>query len=373
MNFDSLSRYLDTLPEKGIPGCDMIVMQDHKTIFRHMAGEGRPGEKMRGDETYWLYSATKVFTMTAGMQLVEKGLIKLDDPVSKYLPEFENMNVLDGDTLRPAKTVMTIQHLMSMQGGLDYDLNVPSVNAVREKYGAKATTRQIVEALAEKPLNFDPGTHMRYSLCHDVMAAVIEVASGMSFGEYVDENIVKPLGMQAMCFHPTQDMIDRTAACYEWQEPHKPLARDMSQNVYRFSSSYESGGAGLFGALESYILLNDALANDGVGATGKRILTRKSIDEMRTDRMTGDSRKDFDDLSKLGYSYGLGVRTLVDNSKSLSPIGEFGWDGAAGAWTMIDVDNHIAAFYVQHVHNCGYAFDVVHPTIRNLIYEGLKA
>ena len=89
------------------------------------------------------------------------------------------------------------------------------------------------------------------------------------------------------------------------------------------------------------------------------------------DWLNADSKKDFDTMDKVGYSYGLGVRTLIDDSLSRSPIGEFGWDGAAGAWTMVDVDNHIAAFYVQHVHNCGYAFTQVHPDIRNLIYEGL--
>lgn len=372
MNFDSLTRYLDALPDKGIPGCGMTVWIDHKPVYRHFVGEGRPGQPIDGTETYWLYSATKVFTMTAAMIAIEKGLMKLDDPVSKFLPEYADLTVRDGDTIRPARTVMTVEHLMSMQGGLDYELGAPAIRACLKQYGKEATTRQVAAALASQPLNFDPGTHMRYSLCHDVTAAVIESASGQLFSEFVNENIIRPLGIQTMTFHPTPEQFARMGACYQWDAKERPQSRNPMVNPYRLQSErYESGGAGLLGDLNSYILLVDALANDGVGANGVRILTRESIEEMRRDRMVGDSRADFDTLNKVGYSYALGVRTLVDDSLSRSPIGEFGWDGAAGAWTMVDVDRHIAAFYVQHVHACGRAFDEFHPAIRNLIYEGI--
>lgn len=372
MSFDSLTRYLESLPEKGVPGCGMTVWIDHKPVYRHFVGEGRPGQPIDGTETYWLYSATKVFTMTAAIIAIEKGLMKLDDPVSKFLPEYAELTVRDGDSIRPARTVMTIEHLMSMQGGLDYELGTPAIRACLKQHGKDATTRQVAAALASQALNFDPGTRMRYSLCHDVTAAVIEAAAGQPFGEFVNENIIDPLGMKTMTFHPTPEQYARMGACYQWDAKERPQPRNPQVNPYRLQSErYESGGAGLLGDLDSYILLVDALANDGVGANGVRILTRTSIEEMRRDRMVGASRKDFDELGKAGYSYALGVRTLVDDSLSRSPIGEFGWDGAAGAWTMVDVDRHIAAFYVQHVHACGRAFDEFHPAMRNLIYEGI--
>ena len=375
MNFDRLTNFLNWLVDWRIPGLDIMVAKDGETVYRYQAGykDREQGVKMQGDELYQIYSASKVVTMTAAMQLVERGLMKLSDPVSKYLPAFENLTVLDGETTRPARTVMTIEHLMSMQGGLDYELNTPAIRAVLKEHGTKTTTRQLVEALAKQPIHFDPGTHLRYSLCHDVVAAVIEVVSGKSFGEYVNENIIQPLGMKSMTFHPTEEYFDRMAACYQWDKKQRPESRPMQRNIYVLAPEYESGGAGLCGDMDSYILLADALANDGVGRSGARILTRESIDEMRRDRLGPDSKKDFDEMNKVGYSYGLGVRTLVDAESSLSPVGEFGWDGAAGAWTMADPDHHIAAFYVQHVHNCGYAFEVVHPAIRDLIYKGLDA
>ena len=95
MNFDALTRYLDRTAERGIPGCDLVVTLGHEVIYRHMSGEREPGKPMRGDEVYVLYSATKLFTIVAGMQLIERGAVRLDDPVSKYLPEYADLTVLD--------------------------------------------------------------------------------------------------------------------------------------------------------------------------------------------------------------------------------------------------------------------------------------
>lgn len=371
MHFDALTAYLDALPGRGIPGCDMTVWQDHRPVYRHRAGERAPGVPMDGHETYWLYSATKLLTMTAATQLIERGALRLDDPVADYLPAYAHLSVNDGGRIRPARTVMTLEHLMTMQGGLDYDVDVPSVHRLLDAH-PNATTRQVAEAFAEKTLLFDPGTRFRYSLCHDVVAAVAEVASGQRFSDYVRENITGPLGMRTATFHPTDAEFNRMAQRWRWNEREQPVPDDNFDNPFCLSPACESGGAGLVSELDSYILLLDALANGGVGRSGARILSPASIDVMRRNRLTGPSRADYDALcNKVGYGYGLGVRTLTDASASRSPLGEFGWDGAAGAWMMIDPDHHLAAFYLQHVLNCGRAFSEFHPAIRDLIYEGL--
>jgi CubicO group peptidase (beta-lactamase class C family) len=140
------------------------------------------------------------------------------------------------------------------------------------------------------------------------------------------------------------------------------------------SDNYESGGAGLISTSNDYILFLDAMCNGGVSREGYKLLSLESINEMRTDQLHGASKKDFGLLEKFGYSYGLGVRTLVDReiSGARSPLGEFGWDGAAGAYALIDVENRMAIFYAQHVLGCGYAYGIVHPKIRDLAYEMLQ-
>lgn len=180
MDFTRLTAYLDYLHKLNVPGCDLALYRDHELIYRHQAGwrDLNRTVPIQGNEAYFLYSATKVFTTCAAMQLIEQEKMRLDDPVSLYLPAYAHLTVKDGDTVRPARTVMTVRHLMSMQSGLNYDTETPAIEKVMKDSGQRATTRQIAEAKAESPLDFDPGTDFQYSFSHDVLAAVIEAASG---------------------------------------------------------------------------------------------------------------------------------------------------------------------------------------------------
>lgn len=374
MNFSKLTAYLDSLSRVGVPGCDLAVYRGHEPLYRHMAGfrdaEGR--QPVRGDETYNLYSCTKVFTTCAAMQLIERGRLSLDDAVSDYLPAYASLTVKDGDGVRPAKRVMTVRHLMSMQSGLDYDMEVAPIREALEKLGTSATTRQLVDAKAKSPLQFEPGTDFLYSLSHDVLAAVIEVASGMRFSDYLKANIFEPLHLDTVGFSYKDE--SRVAAQYEFNDGEcRPVPMPKESNNYRLSPNYESGGAGLISDVADCIALADAIACGGVGPDGARILSPEMIQLWSANQLCPKGRRSFDGWRRLGYSYGLGVRTRVNTDiGGRGQIGEFGWDGAAGAWMMIDPINHLSAFYAMHVRNFGYCYDVIHPNIRNLIYEAME-
>ena len=376
MDFSRLTEYVDSLGATGVPGCDLVVWRDHEPVYRHAAGfrDAARTEPIRGDELYWLYSATKVFTTCAAMQLIEKGLLDLDDPVSRYLPAYGALTVREGDEVRPARRTMTVRHLMSMQSGLDYDMATPGPAAVLAEAGDGVTTRRLVEARARDPLCFEPGTDWLYSLGHDVLAAVIEVASGMRFSDYLRENIFAPLGLETVGFFPTEKELSRMCAQYEYDEiKEKPVLCGVGDNSYRYAPNYESGGAGLFSDVEDYITFADALACGGAGKNGARILSPQMIQLWRANQLGPAARASFDTWNRLGYSYALGVRTRVDTSiGGRGQIGEFGWDGAAGAWTMIDPINRVSAFYAMHMRNFAYCYDVIHPTLRDLIYAGLE-
>ena len=367
MDFGRLTEYLDHLPGEGVPGCEMVVWKDHREIYRHTSGEAK------GGETYWLYSATKVLTMTVTMQLVQKGLLRLSAPVSEYLPAYALLTVQEGDAVRPAKTALTLEHLMAMQGGLDYDINTPAIRRKIKESGGEAGTIDMVNCFTEKPLHFDPGQGFRYSLCHDVVGAIVEVVTGKPLSALAKENVLEPLGIQNLTFHPNAEQLFRLGPQYAVDENGKTVPVPNRRDSLASLPHYDSGGGGLMGDADSYILLADALANGGVGKNGVRILSQASIDDMRRNRQSGPAWTDWLKVKhKRGYGYGLGVRTLVDASTSRSPIGEFGWDGAAGAWAMMDPDNHLAAFYVQHVLNMNRAYYEFHPAIRDLLYEGLS-
>ena len=366
MDFSKLTEYLDHLPEEGVPGCEMAVWQNHREIYRHTSGEAG------GGENYWLYSATKVLTMTVTMQLIEKGLLRLSDPVADYLPAYTRLTVQDGDTVRPARTVMTLEHLMAMQGGLDYDLSAPAIQRKFKEKDGDAGTVEMAGCFAEKPLRFDPGQGFRYSLCHDVVGAIVEVATGKPLGVIARENVLDPLGIRNLTFHPDEGQLARLAPQYRVDETGRTVPAPNRRDSLASMPRYDSGGGGLMGDAHSFLRLADALANEGVGVNGERILSAASIDDMRRNRQAGPAWTDWLKVKhKRGYGYGLGVRTLMDPSTSLSPIGEFGWDGAAGAWVMMDTDHHIAAFYVQHVLNMNRAYYEFHPAIRDLLYQGL--
>ncbi len=378
MDFTNLTRYLDGLTGVGVPGCDLIVYKDHREIYRHFAGmrDREAGVKMDGSEVYWIYSATKVHTCAAALQLIERGLIDLDDPVAKYLPAYSHMSVIENGRVRAAATVMTVRHLFAMQGGLTYDIHSPSIEKAKLYSGMKANTRTLVDAIAEEPLTFDPGAHYQYSLCHDVLGAIIEVVSGEKLSDYMRKHIWDALGLKDTGFTLTEDKKSRFAKQYTYDadtQTSHPF-EDGDENCYQLTPNYESGGAGLLSSVNDYILLSDALACGGAGATGEHIMKPETVDLMRTNQQSGACMDDFsNNFRRRGYGYGLGVRTLLDASVAKSPVGEFGWDGAACAYTLIDPKNRLSAFFGMQVRGCGYGYDVIHPTLRDMIYDSLNA
>jgi CubicO group peptidase (beta-lactamase class C family) len=370
-----LTGYLDSLYQKGIPGCDCIIYHRHKPVFRHIVGfvDAENAKPLTKANTFWLYSASKLITCVAVMQLAEKGSIGLDSPVADYLPEYGRLKVRNGSDIEQAKNTMTIRNLLSMQSGLNYNLEAPSILNILKATENQATTRQVIEALANEPLDFEPGTHYQYSLSHDVLGAVVEVVSGFKLGEYFEENIFKPLGMKNTGLELTSQRKAAMADQFEYNDDTMTSAPRTKDNAYVLSEKYESGGAGLISTAEDCILFLDAMCNRGISSDGYRLLSAEAIDAMRQDQLDDVTREDFNMLGKIGYGYGLGVRTLVEKEQSgaKSPLGEFGWDGAAGAYALIDVENSLAIFYVQHVLGCGYAYSDIHPKIRDYAYEML--
>ena len=376
MNFTKVRDYMDSLIASGLPCCDMAVYRDHECIYRYMTGwkDENKKTKLEGNETYNLYSCSKVFTTCAAMQLIEHGKISLDDPVYRYLPAYGNMKVRDGNGARPAERTMLIRHLMSMQSGLNYDRTAPEIEEILKQTAGMASTRQIVDAKAADLLEFEPGTNWLYGLSHDVLAAVIEVASGMRFSEYLDLNIFKPLALDTIGFVVKKENENRQCAQYEYNSltgNFDPVPR--FELNYRYSSNYESGGAGLVSDVRDCIVFADAMACGGESKQGEKILSPQMIQLWNTNQLGPESRRSFDAWNRKGYSYALGVRTRVDKHMGgRGSVGEFGWDGAACSYMLIDPHMHLSVFFATHVKGYGYAYDVIHPTLRNLVYEVLE-
>ena len=372
MDFTPLTRFIDSLEGIGIPGCDIIVKREHETLYRHMSGwrDREAALPMRGDELYMMYSVTKPVTCAAALQLVERGQMLLSEPVAQYLPEFERVQVREPNgAVHEARQTMLIRHLFSMTAGFDYELDTPSVRTALSEKGDACATRDIVRAIASQPLAFEPGTHWQYSLCHDVLACLVEVVSGQRFCDYVRDNIFLPLGMERSTFHLPASRSGEMAAQYNFNDQTNEADRVPSTNHLLPCPLYDSGGAGLISSVEDYSLFADALACGGVSDRGTRVLTAATVDLMRENQLDAALMKDFDWPHMAGYGYGLGVRTMVSRGQggALSPTGEFGWGGAAGAYLLIDPENRLSVFYAQHMLNNKEPY--VHPRIRNIVYS----
>ncbi len=367
MKFQRLADLLDSFIEIGIPGVDCVIYQDHNQLFRHSAGFSDLEQKIpvSGNETYFLYSASKVITCAAALTLFEQGKFLMTDPLMEYIPEFSEMVLTNGEK---AKNKIKIRDLFTMSAGFDYNLESPSITQILREKNGQAKTLDVVRAIAKEPLFFEPGTHWQYSLCHDVLAGLVEVISGKRFRDYVTETIFEPLGMTKSTFGVSEKNKENLASLYRFNDETNRAEKQDSECIYILTPEYDSGGAGIVSCTDDYILFADAMANGGVGKNGSRILSSSSIELMRTNCLDETALKDFNWIQLAGYGYGMGVRTMIDRAAggALSPVGEFGWCGAAGSYALIDPDNHIALFYAQHMLNNKEAY--THPRLRNALY-----
>ena len=380
MNLQPLKDFLDNyLPAIGVPGSDTVIYKDHEEIFRHTSGYDSLSRRtpMRRDLIYNIYSCSKLATAVAALQLIEQGKLLVTDPVYEYLPEFKSLTVKvrngKGEVIgvRPAEKTMLIQHLLTMTSGMDYNTHSKSIEREIAATNGKAPTVAMCRAMANEPLEFDPGEGYYYSLSLDVMAAVVEVISGKRFGDYMAENIFLPIGMKDTGYHPDPTKNDRFAAHYLFDPNTKSGTEIPFERCHcRFGPEYDSGGGGIVSTVDDYILFFDALANGGVAKNGHRILSSRSIDLMRANALDPMQNKTFATLWNSGYGYGYGVRTNIDPHPygNLTPKGAFGWDGYKLCVAHADPENRLAMFHAEHM---GGLHNLVIPRLRNLIYSCL--
>lgn len=377
MNFQKLKNLMDSLPDRGFPASDISVALNGKEVFRASSGyaDAKKTRPVTPNDLYWVFSISKIATCIAAMRLVEEGKIDLNTPVSRYLPAYGELNVKHSDgSIHPAQNEMTVLHLFTMTGGLDYDANKGTLKDFRATH-PHMTTREFVDELAKQPLNFEPGTHFAYSLCHDVLAAVVEAAAGMRFADYMQQYIFSPLGMHDTHYHLPEEKRERLSAVYRYyhglhRAEHMP---DYRQPDYRYSDCYDSGGAGLVTSVDDYMKLLSALACGGTSSDGYRILKPETVAMLGKGYLNDEIRKEFMPTRLYGYSWGLCGRAHVDPhvSDSRSAVGEFGWDGAAASYGLVDPVNRVSLFFATEVLGCNYAYHYIHPLLRDLAYEGL--
>lgn len=384
MNFEYMKNFMDSLTEWIIPGNSVVIYKDGKKVFEYSSGYSDLEKRIKktGEEQLYIYSCSKVATVTAALQLYEQGKFLLSDPLYEYLPEFKKMYVKDGDRIKAAENPITIRDLFTMTAGLSYATNTPAFEKARKLTDGKMDTRTVIKCLAEEPLLFEPGARWNYSLCHDVLAVLAEVVSGMRFSEYMKKNIFEPLDMNNSYYHAPNDVIISPQYIYEIQDTKNIVELQQKEhtsgvvkraygNELVFGENYDSGGAGIITTVDDYAKFAAALANSGTGLNNNRILSSATVKLMKTNQLNEAQRKTMNWRRLRGYGYGLGVRTLIDKAESgsNSSIGEIGWGGAAGATIIADTEEKVALFYAHHMLNPQEEY--YQPRLRNVLYSCL--
>ena len=384
MNFEYMKNFMDSLTEWIIPGNSVVIYKDGKKVFEYSSGYSDLEKKIKktGEEQLYIYSCSKVATVTAALQLYEQGKFLLSDPLYEYLPEFKKMYVKDGDRIKAAENPITIRDLFTMTAGLSYATNTPAFEKARKLTDGKMDTRTVIKCLAEEPLLFEPGARWNYSLCHDVLAVLAEVVSGMRFSEYMKKHIFEPLDMNNSYYHTPNDVIISPQYIYEIQDTKNIVELQQKEhttgvvkraygNELVFGENYDSGGVGIITTVDDYAKFAAALANSGTGLNNNRILSSATVKLMKTNQLNEAQRKTMNWRRLRGYGYGLGVRTLIDKAESgaNSSIGEIGWGGAAGATIIADTEEKVALFYAHHMLNPQEEY--YQPRLRNVLYSCL--
>ena len=353
MDFSELNSYLSSLREQysiNLYGCAVHV--DSKEIYR-------TGNDLNGQDFFHLYSATKLFTAVAALQLVEQNRLGLYERVSDYLPAFEHLTKNENGVICECSTPLLIWHLLTMSGGFDYNDDFPEMHALLDGKG-RVDSEEILSLLAARALSFEPGTHYQYSLGLDILGGVIEKTSGIPLDQYIEQNILRPAGCSEITFWPNESQYARMSDQYVIDGAHQ---RNVGKENYFFSARhFPSGGAGLCGTVNDYIRFLDALSS----AEGN-LLRPETMSLLRCPMLTGAAQREFQQLKSTDYLYTLGMRTRITSPG----IGAICWDGAAGAFALADPDNRLSVFFAAHLLEFPTFYHVIHPHIRDLVYEAL--
>lgn len=357
-----LTPLLKSFMEKGGPaGCACTVVRRGEALYQECFGYADLEKNIRiqPDTIYRIYSMTKVVTCIAALMLYEKGLYLLNDPLDEYLPEFKNPQVYRYDefgvvSVSPAASPIRVRDLFTMSSGLTYGGNGTETERQTQKiFENNVTTldpRALSKALAAIPLAFDPGTRWKYGTSHDVLAALIEVLSGQTFGEFLQKEIFEPLGMADTSFRIQDEKRERLCVMYDRSEDGTLTPNTRMDAPYQPGCRHESGGGGLLSTIGDYSRFAQALARGGE-LDGVRIVSPKTIQLMGTNHLSPLQLKDFNWSQMSGYGYGLGVRVMIDQAAggSNGSIGEYGWAGLAGTWLLIDPAEELSVVYMQQM------------------------
>ncbi len=388
-----------------------MIARNGRIVYRETYGQSdrEAAKPMEMDDIFRIYSMSKPMTSVAVMMLYEEGHFFLNDPVARYIPELANLVVAtstadgetvavsdgttsstvgvgdeskEGQTRKPSRQP-TIRDLLSHTAGFSYgffgNTEVDKQYRAADLMQAGDTLEQFVTQLGKIPLQYDPGTRWHYSVSVDIQGRLVEVVSGMRFGEFLQKRLFEPLDMVDTSFTVPQEKLDRLAQIYSPEGTEEGASAFLTPNTsstlvvspasvndsFMEGATFESGGGGLVSTARDYMRFSQMMLNGGE-LDGVRILSPKTV-ELMTINHLGDMEMGF---GRRGVGFGLGFAVALDQGRigELGSVGEYNWGGAAGTRFWIDPEEQlIGIFMVQSIpHRTRLGSD-----FKNLTYQAI--
>lgn len=351
-----------------------LIARKGKIVHFETAGlrDKESNKPMTEDTLFRIYSMTKPITSVAIMMLYEEGKLKLDDPVSKFIPEFADTKVYtsggtENPVLMPLERAITIADLLSHTSGLTYGIfgqtSVDTLYRIANLYSFNSNAKY-AQKVAQLPLRFQPGTRWLYSVATDILGGVVEVASGMSLGAFFSQRIFVPLEMVDTSFYVPEEKRDRLATVYGKNEEGKFEARSLRSNTRR--NARASGGGGLVSTARDYLRFSQMLLNGGE-LYGTRILKPETIQLMASNHLPETARYRHRQRKSDGFGYGFSV--IVDEAETAweDRNGTYYWSGIAKTHFWIDPQNEMISMVWTQLRGSG---NITRP-FQPLVYKAL--
>jgi CubicO group peptidase (beta-lactamase class C family) len=373
-----------------IPGSITLVARHGQACFLDIQGQRdvARGTPMTEDTIVRIYSMSKPITSLALMTLHERGLFSLSDPVHRFIPSWRELRVWRAGSLplfetdRPQRE-MTMRDLLMHTSGLTYDFMRASnidyayrklqVGLIRQGY----TLQDMIDQLAQLPLEFSPGTRWNYSLATDVLGYLVEVISGQSLPDYLRSVIFEPLGMRDTAFEIAPDKVQRFASCYQRNLKKEMELSDDGQASAWASRSFYSGGGGLVSTVGDYYRFCQMLLAGGT-LDGTRIIGSRTLAFMTRNHLPGGvdmsefATGGFSESDYEGVGFGLGFATKLDPVRNGYPgsTGSFFWGGLASTLFWVDPEEELVViFMTQLIPSRTFNF---RGQLENIIYGALR-
>jgi CubicO group peptidase (beta-lactamase class C family) len=363
--------------DKQVAGLVTLLERHGKVVEYNAVGskDVRKADAVQKDSIFRIYSMTKPLTGLAMMMLYEEGKWRIDDPVSRYIPEFARMKVYTGKNedgtpkLEDAKRSMTMRELMTHTAGLGYVLS--AANPVDKMIidgnvlNSAAPLKNMIDGLAKLPLLAQPGTRWSYSIGVDVQGYLVEKFSGMSFADFLRTRVFEPLGMKDTAFYVPKEKLSRLALVHNGSA--NGLVVDENRPDPTVAPQGASGGGGLFSTAMDYARFCEMMLGGGQ-LGGVRLIAPRTVEMMRTNYVNPDALK----TMPPGTGWGMDFQIVTDAAAAGDSVsnGTYSWFGIAGTWFWIDpVEDLAFVGMVQHV-NLGTTRGI-HGLSRSLVYQSI--